>query len=377
MPICLLSDEKVITNNLIGSKAKNLALMIKSGIDKVPFGYIVYGDYDEVDIEQIWKSIAHKNFLVVRSSMEGEDELSSSNAGKYKTIVGINNLKDLKMAVKEVMNVNLRNKSCIIQRLIEPSVSGVLFSNFHQMAVIEAVVGLGETLVSGFLTPDTYFVDGGCIKEQTISPKSFAICINRNYEIGQVVSNGKFEYRVVTNIGNKSICSISYWCKKVSCCSKEQIDSLFKIAKQIENLFEMPQDIEFCIDENQKIYILQSRPITSGLEMHRKCYGNEASILEGLVASNGKVIGVTETNINKVDKDKIYVTKMLTPEDAYLLSNVGGVICETGSLLSHVSIVLRELGIPCLINVANLTNVMSSDQRVELDCYQGYVKVLQ
>ena len=75
MPICLLSDEKVITNNLIGSKAKNLALMIKSGIDKVPFGYIVYGDYDEVDIEQIWKSIAHKNFLVVRSSMEGEDEL--------------------------------------------------------------------------------------------------------------------------------------------------------------------------------------------------------------------------------------------------------------------------------------------------------------
>lgn len=139
----------------------------------------------------------------------------------------------------------------------------------------------------------------------------------------------------------------------------------------------MPQDIEFCIDENQKIYILQSRPITSGLEMHRKCYGNEASILEGLVASNGKVIGVTETNINKVDKDKIYVTKMLTPEDAYLLSNVGGVICETGSLLSHVSIVLRELGIPCLINVANLTNVMSSDQRVELDCYQGYVKVLQ
>ena len=84
--------------------------------------------------------------------------------------------------------------------------------------LIEIVVGLGEKLVSGAVTPNTYFMNK---KKHVVEQKSIEF---------------EFDEKILTEIS--------------------------KLGEKIEKHYGKPQDIEFAIHEN-KIYVLQSRPITT------------------------------------------------------------------------------------------------------------------
>jgi len=206
------------------------------------------------------------DYVAVRSSGTAEDLPGHSFAGQYDTYLGISNSADCIEAVKKCWASlwTLRayeyrerndfdhltiNMAVIVQALIAADTSGVMFTadpitGRRSSMVIEACFGLGETLVSGKVTPDRFVVSKKRLKllSRTISEKKIERTVDQN---------GLVEEKNVPN-ERASVC----------CLDKKQVEKLAKVARKIEAQFGSPQDIEWAIYKN-KIFLLQSRPITA------------------------------------------------------------------------------------------------------------------
>ncbi|WP_061809373.1 phosphoenolpyruvate synthase [Rossellomorea vietnamensis] len=137
--------------------------------------------------------------------------------------------------------------SVIIQRMVSPQVSGILFtadpvSSNRKVVSIEAGYGLGEALVSGLVSPDSYKVQDGMIIDKKIATKKMAI------------------YGV--NGGGTETKPIPPDQQKAAALTDEQVVELSRIGRMIEAHFDCPQDIEWCLEDGT-FYIVQSRPITT------------------------------------------------------------------------------------------------------------------
>lgn len=135
--------------------------------------------------------------------------------------------------------------------------------------------------------------------------------------------------------------------------------------------------------DRYKFESVSRRIITEGLPGREKVIekGDKTThILEGQGTSKGKVKGkaiVMETlNFNDDYTDKILITGATDPGWTVIFPLLKGVITERGGLLSHASIIARELGIPCVVKVDDATKLIKSGQSVEIDGIKGYVKIL-
>ena len=135
----------------------------------------------------------------------------------------------------------------VIQTLLRPDISGVLFSRDPRAAcdgrVIEATWGLGEALVSGLVTPDRYRVaPDGKVLERAIADKDLAI------EARDGGGTAEVEIR-----GERA---------KAACLDDARLAELAQLATRCEQLFGGPQDLEWAV-ANGQLHLLQSRPVTT------------------------------------------------------------------------------------------------------------------
>jgi pyruvate,water dikinase len=218
-----------------------------------------------------YKSKEFSNFAV-RSSANIEDQDLLSFAGQAETYLHIKTFDDLIDSIKKCWAslfspqalfyiLKMREKgllislkdvkmAVIIQEMINSQISGVLFTsnvlnNDTTQMMINSTWGLGETIANNSVNPDLII----------LNKKRFKIIktmIGRKEK--QSIQNPKGSYTVIidTNLTNNSVCSLN----------KQQIRQLYDIGLNIENIFNCPQDIEWAI-ENNEIYLLQTRPITT------------------------------------------------------------------------------------------------------------------
>ncbi|MDC0558894.1 phosphoenolpyruvate--protein phosphotransferase [Candidatus Izimaplasma bacterium] len=87
--------------------------------------------------------------------------------------------------------------------------------------------------------------------------------------------------------------------------------------------------------------------------------------------------GISSTNLGKLTNDAIIVTKSLnTSELAMLdLDRVKGIITELGGKTSHTSIISRSLGIPYVLGVKNITNLVSDDEIIIINTNESVIIV--
>ncbi len=159
--------------------------------------------------------------LAVRSSCVAEDLKNKSNAGRFKTVLNVDSPQKLINAVQAVWRSAKGNDmAVIIQKQIDPEISGVLFSrnplNGKLETVIEYVKGFGNRLVSGKATPKKVVIDN----KKTLET---------------------FKH-------------LEHY--------KRPLKQLIKTSKYIEVQFNYPLDIEWAISHGY-LYILQVRPITN------------------------------------------------------------------------------------------------------------------
>jgi len=217
----------------------------------------------EREILAAFKKLKAK-YVAIRSSATAEDSKIDSWAGQLETYLNTtqdNLLENVKKCwaslftpraifyrFKKKLNGVKVSVAVVVQKMIQSEVSGVCFTvhpitkDKNQM-IIEAAWGLGEILVSGQITPDTYVVEKGGLN---------ILDINVNTQKKMIVQAKK---------GNKIIVVLKSKKGKQK-LSTRQIKGLARLCLKIENHFKKPQDIEWALKKNN-FYILQARPITT------------------------------------------------------------------------------------------------------------------
>lgn len=95
----------------------------------------------------------------------------------------------------------------------------------------------------------------------------------------------------------------------------------------------------------------------------------------GIVRGYAKV--VTDPKGATIEAGEILVAKRTDPGWIMLFPPSAGVLVEYGSLLSHAAIVVREMGIPAVVSVKQLTETIKTGDLVELDGEKGVVRIIE
>jgi pyruvate,water dikinase len=235
---------------LVGGKAASLGELVRVEGIRVPDGFCVttkafadgMSEALRQEIAQWLARLGEEGAYAVRSSATAEDLPTASFAGQYDTVLNVVGLEAILDAMRACWAslsseraVAYRREqgfaerrvrlAVIVQRMVIPTVAGVLFtadpfSGHRKVSSIDAGFGLGDALVSGRVTPDTYRVRDGVVVERRIAQPGRAAL------------------------------------------SDAQVADLEQIGRTIEAHFGRPQDIEWCLADDG-FHIVQSRAITT------------------------------------------------------------------------------------------------------------------
>ena len=205
--------------------------------------------------------------VAVRSSANAEDLPGLSFAGQQETYLNVRGADEVIAAVRKCwaslwtpQAISYRHQNgidqgsvamaVVVQVMVPSQVSGILFTanpatGERSEIVINASFGLGEAVVSGQVTPDTYIVDRDTLraKDSIIGPKA-----------QQIVADGSQGTRLAdVDAANRGQSSLT----------DDMLRQLSKTAIDVEKLYDgVPQDIEWAV-VGKDLYLLQSRPITN------------------------------------------------------------------------------------------------------------------
>ncbi|HEX6036402.1 rifamycin-inactivating phosphotransferase [Longimicrobium sp.] len=159
--------------------------------------------------------------------------LFTERAVTYRLRSGIDH-RDVQMAV-------------VVQRMVFPRASGILFTadpvtGHREVASVEASFGLGEALVSGRVNADVYKVRDGAVIDRTLGDKQLAIL---------PAPDGGTEERTIEPERQAQ-----------PALTDAQAVRLVELGRRIEAHFGSPQDIEWCLADDE-FHVVQSRPITT------------------------------------------------------------------------------------------------------------------
>ncbi len=334
------------------------------------------------------KSMYKSPVVAVRSSATAEDLPDASFAGQQETYLNVSGETSLLKKVKECWASLFTERAiyyrqqkgfdhfkvglaAVVQRMVQSDKSGIAFSvdpvtNDKSKMVIEAIFGLGEYIVQGKVTPDHYEVD----------KNSFVILDKQvNVQDVKMVRHG---------MGNTEI-KLKKKEGKLPKLTDEEIIKTALLVKEIEQHYFFPQDIEWAI-EGDRVYIVQSRPITT--------IANKISTEEGTIDTEGKKllvsgapaspgVGVGQvkvitsaSEIDKIKKGDVLVAPQTNPDYVPAMKRATAIVTDTGGRTSHAAIVSRELGIPAVVGTENATKKLGEGSTVTVigsagEVYEG------
>ena len=233
--------------------------------------------------EQLENAIREKYFnlgnntrVAVRSSATAEDLPDASFAGQQETYLNVQGIESVLNGVRNCYVSLWGNRAVsyrfhqgydqtsvsiavVIQEMIESEKSGVLFTvnpvnKKENEMQINASFGLGESVVSGRVTADSYIIDkSGNIIEVNIGSKETQIIYGDKETVEVSVNSDK---------------------RKTRALNDREILELMKCGLEIEKHYGMPMDIEWDI-KNDIVYILQARAITTLKNSKNDITGND------------------------------------------------------------------------------------------------------
>lgn len=298
--------------------------------------------------------------VIVRSSGVAEDAAEASFAGLFRSVLDVDEA-GLRTAVADVLSsvfspevtdyarrhhlatTGLR-MAVVIQRQIEPWISGVCFTAHpvtgEQQYIVEFVPGRSLDLVSGKQSPGRVVFDGALeLIEQADSPHVVDVPMSVLYRVAE-------------------------------------------LSEKVATFFGEPQDIEWAVDHNESLFVLQSRPITVANRTQRREVHEGQLIAQGVPVSTGIASGPARRVLS--DLTGAETDRLLQPGDIAVghalfidhlpaLAKCAGVISVESSMLSHVAIRARELGIPCVGGIINALTLVPDGHIVTIDGAHGGV----
>lgn len=382
-----------------GGKAHTLGTLLRAGLG-VPDGVVVpFEIYRAAITDRSGATEALRDEIVcfletfgdapmaVRSSANSEDTSGASAAGQHDSVLGVRGIGPIMSAVQACWAslhsqraVSYRSAlggnspassergamAVIVQRLVDADISGVMFTPDAPGAVteIEAAWGLGATVVGGIVTPDSYRVDAHGKVTTTVADKQIRM---DRYEATLITSGVTAPARDIATLGDRAAVRLA------------------RLGREIASILGGPQDIEWAIADDE-IAILQARPITATLPLHRSTRAATVTdsplILTGTPGSSGRMTGPARiiygpNDFSRVRSGDILVCPYTDPSWTPLLRIAKGVVTETGGVLSHAAIVARELRIPAVLGVTGAMDRLRDSTTITVDGPTGTITITE
>jgi pyruvate,water dikinase len=339
--------------------------------------------------------------LAVRSSATSEDG-EASFAGQHTTVLNVR-AKHLIPAYKEVVASTyspraifyrmrkgyseqdvVMSVACIA--MVDALVSGVMYTvdpndRRREVMLISAVWGLAAHAVEGATTGDFFVVDkaNGKILQQVIAHQASQLRTDPD--------EGVVEQPVPhQHLGRP-------------CLQPDQIARLVDCGRQLEGHYRGALDIEWAIDGNGKLFILQTRPLqhdTQATKAKESAAGGSSQIhplpgqtvllrggvsaCEGTASGLAFVLG-SDHNLHHVPEGAIVIVRETSPRYVPLMGRIQAMITDVGSVTGHMASVAREFRIPTLVGTGSGTRTIANGTEITVDAghaivYQGRVEAL-
>ena len=387
----LLNSLDVENNEQLKRVADQIKRLIISMLIPEAMEQSIMENYDLLDIDkksQASSLLQSKEvFVAVRSSATAEDLPEASFAGQQATFLNVKGREKVVAAVlacwaslftARAIYYRVKNKfahmtvyiSAVVQKMVNSSQSGIMFTinpstNTENEIVIEAIYGLGEFIVGGEVNPNMFIVDKNTreIKKVEVRRQDYGLFRSAQGENEKRRIPAEMQARQVLN--------------------EKQILEYARLGKKIEEHYGKPQDIEWAIEDNKDIYIVQARAVTT----FKKQVGEERAgvqedagkiILKGESASAGVYSGRVRivrdpSELGKIEKGDILVTTMTTPDMVPAMQRAGAIVTNEGGMTCHAAIVSREIGTPCIVGTEHATEVLKDDEIVTVHASRGIV----
>jgi phosphohistidine swiveling domain-containing protein len=274
--ICHLDEWSGGDAGSLGGKGFNLARLIQAGLSVPPAFCLKTTAYRQScrgdgaspqasaelcrEIEAAYQRLG-AGLVAIRSSATGEDSDAASFAGLQETILGVEGPTAVIDAVERCwrslqtqrartyrrerdIDESQLAMAVVVQKLVPAEMSGVMFTRDPLDSegislLVEAAWGLGEAIVSGRVNPDRFRLErqSGTIIERQIAEKT----------VRQTVAG-------LEPVATEARCA--------ACLDARQLAALHDLAKQVEEFFGGPRDVEWAWADG-RLWLLQARPITA------------------------------------------------------------------------------------------------------------------
>jgi pyruvate,water dikinase len=352
-------------------------------------------------ITSAWQQLenVHNRSITValRSSAIGEDSASSSFAGQYRSELNVSR-ENVLHAYKEILaskyslqaiayrqNKGFRDEDiamcvgCMV--MVDAAAGGVIYTHnpvdaSDRSIFINAALGLPKAVVDGSAACDLFIVSRDnpedVVREDIQAKTEKFVCYPEE---------GVCRLDLTGDEGH------------LPAIDRHQVIALAREALAIETFYGMPQDIEWAMEADGTLFILQCRPLIqaelsadSVSEGKRPKNDDTVLLRGGMTASAGAAAG----NVYLVDKDfdvlgfpegAVLVARQALPRWASLLNRAAAVVTEQGGFAGHLANVAREFKVPALFGLEGATTSLAPGDLVTVDAsglavHQGEIKSL-
>jgi pyruvate, water dikinase len=240
--------------------------------------------------------------------------------------------------------------------MVDAAAAGVAYSvdpNDRRLdtMMISAVWGLGKPVVDGSVTPDIYIVprrEGAAASELRVADKPRrTVC---------AAAEGIADEAVPAELRSRP------------CLAPEQLEKLAGYLRALEAHYRVPQDVEWAIDRQGRLFILQTRPLRLAEslarevvqqalhERHEVLFDGGVTVCRGVGA--GRVVHAeSEDELSAFPAGGVLVARQNSPRFVKVMTKAAAIITDIGSATGHMASLAREYGVPTITSAATATSL--------------------
>lgn len=329
--------------------------------------------------------------VILRSSAVGEDEAGSSFAGLYRSVINPAP-EELEAAYKSVvaskfsvraltyyLNKGVYHDLCpmavLFMEMIPARAAGVMFTqspgDSGEDVLISGLWGLGKLAVEGEVTPDLFRVERR-ERPQLIETKTGT----KPYRLDLAPQGGVVSRALPPEMHD------------VPCLTEDQVERLAELGLRLEDRFGGPQDVEWVLDHDGDLHIVQCRPLVKKTvtwdwsdyyPWQDMAEAGEPVAKDLLIGNIGAACGPAQV-VRKPDEagdlaaGSIALIQTTSPDLVNILPKTAGLIAERGNTSGHLAIISREFDVPLAIGFPLAkAELLTSQSEITLDAFTGSV----
>ena len=265
----------------------------------------------------------------------------------------------------------------LYQKMVSSRVAGVAYtidpnSPDEEISLLGASWGLGKVVVEGRAAVDSFRVSRTpphALIESRVSEKEW----------------------MITPFETNEHEAVPQEMKSRSSLTAPEAATIVEAALVVERFFKRPMDIEWAVDIENRLWILQARPLEiprkrsfrppelkTRLAQHRVLMENR-----GVIAYRGIGTGVVwvaedDDSLNRFPTGAVLIAHYAIPLLAQVIPRASAVITDVGSATGHMATVAREFRVPTIVDTGAATEIFQTGQQVTVDAernvvYEGHI----